>query len=212
MGTGPGPMRASGTGHGVPVHDAVGLLARRGGCGDAGARFRDSSPKAVRQPGSRVWWQHREFLARCHPRHCRSRRIHIAGATTKGCLTKAASPMFPSWPYPPSVLQQDPLARLWLDTAESDGDAARVRLCGELDITTVDRSRPMGRAAAPGLPRTPGHRPLSRDLLRRRGLSALTTLHRTLRSGGRRLTLHNVPMAVRRIMAITGDDRDLDIA
>jgi anti-anti-sigma factor len=120
--------------------------------------------------------------------------------------------MFPSWPYPPSVLQQDALAHLWLDTAESDGGAARVRLCGELDITTVaDLARWVE------LLRLDSRERLVIDLSAvtfcdAAGLGALTTLHRNLRSEGRQLTLHDVPMAVRRIMAITGDDRDLDVA
>lgn len=120
--------------------------------------------------------------------------------------------MFPSWPYPPSVLQQDALAHLWLDTAQSVAGAARVRLCGELDITTVaDLARWVE------LLRLNSRERLVIDLSAvtfcdAAGLSALTTLHRNLRSDGRQLTLHNVPTAVRRIMAITGDDRDLDIA
>jgi anti-anti-sigma factor len=119
--------------------------------------------------------------------------------------------MYPSWPYPPSVLQQDALARLWLDTAESHGDAARVRLCGELDIATVaDLVRWVE------LLRLDSRERLVIDLSAvtfcdAAGLGALTTLHASLRSDGRRLTLLNVPDAVRRIMAITGDDRDLDI-
>lgn len=136
---------------------------------------------------------------------------HIAGATTEGCPTKAACPLFPSWPYPPSVLERDALAHLWLDTAESDGDAARVRLCGELDITTVDDL-----ARWVELLRLDSRERLVIDLSAvsfcdAAGLSVLTTLHRTLCSEGRRLTLHDVPIAVRRIMAITGDDRNLDI-
>ena len=120
--------------------------------------------------------------------------------------------MFPSWPYPPSVLQPDVRAHLWLDTAESDGGAARVRLCGELDIATVaDLTRWVV------LLRLDSREHLVIDLSAvtfcdAAGLSAITALHRTFRSEGRRLTLHHVPEAVRRIMAITGDDRDLDIA
>jgi len=119
--------------------------------------------------------------------------------------------MFSSWPYPPSVLQHEVLAHLWLDTAEPDGGAARVRLCGELDIATVaDLTRWVE------LLRLDSPEHLAIDLSAvtfcdAAGLSALTTLHRNLRSAGRRLTLHHVPAAVRRLMAITGDDRDLDI-
>lgn len=120
--------------------------------------------------------------------------------------------MYPSWPYPPAVLQPDPLVRLWLDTAESNAGAARVRLGGELDIATADHL-----ARWVELLRLDSRERLIMDLSAvtfcdARGLSAITTLHRNLRGDGRRLTLLHVPDAVRRIMSITGDDLDLDIA
>jgi len=119
--------------------------------------------------------------------------------------------MFPSWPYPPSVLQHEAPAQLWLDTAEPDGGAARARLCGELDIATVDD---LTRWVELLRLDSPEHLAIDLSAVTfcdAAGLSALTTLHRNLRSAGRRLTLHHVPAAVRRLMAITGDDRDLDI-
>lgn len=119
--------------------------------------------------------------------------------------------MYPSWPYPPAVLQPDARTRLWLDTAEPDDDAARMRLCGELDFTTVDEL-----ARWVELLRLDSREGLVIDLSAltfcdAAGLNSLTRLDRTLRNDGHRLMLVNVPDAVRRIMSITGDDRDLDI-
>lgn len=120
--------------------------------------------------------------------------------------------MFSTWPYPASVIQPDPGVQLWLDIAQTDSGEARMRLGGELDIASVEDL-----VRWVELLRLDTRERLVIDLSAvtfcdSRGLSALTSLHRTLHSNGRRLTLVSVPAAVRRIMAITGDDRELDIA
>jgi anti-sigma B factor antagonist len=106
---------------------------------------------------------------------------------------------------------QPPVPGCLQAAVEPDGQRGHVRLAGDLDLATA----PALRAAIARADHAPDHT-VTVDLAALTfcdcaGLGVLITDHHTLRAAGGGLILIHPPRPVRRLLALTGTDRELAI-
>jgi anti-anti-sigma factor len=96
-------------------------------------------------------------------------------------------------------------------TVTTNGDRATVSLCGELDMSGVDRARTAIEQAEAGSPKLLVLDLSQLDFIDSTGLEVVLRAARRAHDDGRRLIVQRPSRYVRRLLAMTAIDQSLDV-